>query len=206
MQASTERRGEPRRQPLHVHEREIVEKSSDKKRAAWDDWLRKIDEAVNTSVLERTRGSTSGSLRQSQQDAGRAGSSRSCRSFSRTERVLQGPAAQRGIHCASAWRIVAEAHWDGPRNTIAQFYGRRRYVLVDPTTCDMYLLAKNLRPDRSEVDWSNPDSWEKFPDFPTMPAHEVVQRPGDFLPADLLLALREHRHGLPVQHAERARR
>ena len=79
--------------------------------------------------------------------------------------------------------IVAEAHWDGSRNTIAQFYGRRRYVLVDPDhTCDMYLLAKNHPSGRhSKVDWSNPDSWEEFPDFPTMPAHEVVQRPGDFL-------------------------
>ncbi|KAJ8600692.1 hypothetical protein CTAYLR_008312 [Chrysophaeum taylorii] len=97
---------------------------------------------------------------------------------------LREPRGQRGIHCRFGMRaVIAEAHWDGSRNMIAQFYGRRRYILVDPDdSCDMYLLAKTHPSGRhSEVDWSKPDSWANFPKFPTMPAHEVVQRPGDFL-------------------------
>ena len=102
---------------------------------------------------------------------------------------------------------MAEAHWDGSRNTIAQFCGAAARFRGLSTTRAMYLLAKNhLSGRHSKVDWSNPDPWEKFPDFPTMPAHEVVQRPGDFL--YLLtrhLHYREHRRTASA-HAERARR
>jgi len=79
--------------------------------------------------------------------------------------------------------VIAEAHWDGSRNMIAQFYGRRRYILVDPDdSCAMYLLAKNHPSGRhSAVDWSKPETWDAYPKFPAMLAHEVVQRPGDFL-------------------------
>ena len=58
-----------------------------------------------------------------------------------------------------------------------------RYILVAPEdSCDMYLLGRNHPSGRhSAVDWSKPDSWGDFPDFPTMPAHEVVQEPGDML-------------------------
>lgn len=97
---------------------------------------------------------------------------------------LREPRGQRGIHCRFGMRgVIAEAHWDGSRNMIGQFHGRRRYILVDPDdSCDMYLLAKDHPSGRhSMVDWSKPDSWDDFPRFPNMPAHEVIQRPGDFL-------------------------
>ena len=152
---------------------------------SWDDWLRKIDEAVNTSVLEPNSRFYIRFSASNPSDARSGWLFKELPFFQPKPNVFfKDPRAQRGIHCRFGMEgIVAEAHWDGSRNTIAQFYGRRRYVLVDPDhTCDMYLLAKNHPSGRhSKVDWSNPDSWEKFPDFPTMPAHEVVQRPGDFL-------------------------
>ena len=105
---------------------------------------------------------------------------------SRGESVfLKQPSGQRGIHCRFGMSgMIAEAHWDGSRNMIGQFYGRRRYILVDPAQgcCDMYLLPKDHPSGRhSEVDWSKPATWGKFPRFAGMPSHEVVQEPGDML-------------------------
>ena len=98
--------------------------------------------------------------------------------------IFKDPKGQRGIHCRFGMRgLIAEAHWDGSRNMIAQLGGRRRYILVAPEdSCDMYLLGRNHPSGRhSAVDWSKPESWADYPDFPTMPAHEVVQEPGDML-------------------------
>jgi len=152
---------------------------------SWDDWHLKIREAVNKSVLEPDSRFYFRFSASSPNDARSGWLFKELPFFQPKPNVfLKDPRAQRGIHCRFGMEgIVAEAHWDGSRNMIAQFYGRRRYVLVDPDhTCAMYLLAKNHPSGRhSAVDWSNPDSWDKFPLFPSMPAHEVVQRPGDFL-------------------------
>mmetsp|Transcript_385 Transcript_385/g.546 ORF Transcript_385/g.546 Transcript_385/m.546 type:complete len:216 (+) Transcript_385:832-1479(+) len=103
----------------------------------------------------------------------------------RSSIFIKEPKGQRGIHCRFGMPgVIAEAHWDGSRNMIAQFYGRRRYILVDPEdSCDMYLLHRTHPSGRhSQVDWSKPETWDNdFPKFPKMLAHEVIQRPGDFL-------------------------
>ena len=47
--------------------------------------------------------------------------------------VRQDPKGQRGIHCRFGMReVIAENHYDGSRNTIGLFGGRRRYVLSHP--------------------------------------------------------------------------
>jgi hypothetical protein len=152
---------------------------------SWEDWLRKVDEGKNKSIFEPDSRFYFRFSATTASDAEGGWLFKELPFFQPRPNVFfKDPKQQRGIHCRFGMEgIIAEAHWDGSRNMIAQFYGRRRYVLVDPDdSCDMYLLPKNHPSGRhSEVDWSNPDSWEKFPRFPTMPAHEVVQRPGDFL-------------------------
>ena len=100
---------------------------------------------------------------------------------------LAEPRQARGIHCRFGMSgLVSEAHWDGSNNMIVQLGGRRRYILVDPSpsgACDMYLHPLGHPSARqSRVDWSRPESWlPEFPRFASMPAHEIVQEPGDAL-------------------------
>ncbi|KAK7234419.1 tRNAPhe (7-(3-amino-3-carboxypropyl)wyosine37-C2)-hydroxylase [Aureococcus anophagefferens] len=152
---------------------------------SWDDWLGKVEAAKNKSILEPDSRFYFRFSATSASDAGSGWLFKELTFFQPKPNIFfKEPKQQRGIHCRFGMTgVIAEAHWDGSRNMVGQFYGRRRYVLVDPDdSCDMYLLAKNHPSGRhSEVDWSNPDSWDKFPRFPTMKAHEVVQRPGDFL-------------------------
>jgi len=55
---------------------------------------------------------------------------------------LKNPKQQRGIHCRFGMQgVIAENHYDGSRNIIGVFGGRRRYILAHPNQCDsMYLL------------------------------------------------------------------
>ena len=100
---------------------------------------------------------------------------------------LAEPRQARGIHCRFGMSgLVSEAHWDGSNNMIVQLGGHRRYILVDPSpsgACDMYLHPLGHPSARqSRVDWSRPESWlPEFPRFASMPAHEIVQEPGDAL-------------------------
>ncbi|KAJ1451082.1 hypothetical protein M885DRAFT_530652 [Pelagophyceae sp. CCMP2097] len=154
-------------------------------RLSFDDWLAKVDQAKNVSIdVPDTRFYFRFSA-SSPSDKASGWLFDELPFFQpRPSVLLKDPAGQRGIHCRFGMDgVIAEAHWDGSRNTIAQFYGRRRYILVDPAeSCHMHLLPKDHPSGRhSAVDWSKPESWAAFPDFPTMQAHEVVQQPGDFL-------------------------
>jgi len=111
---------------------------------------------------------------------------------------LKDPSQQRGIHCRFGMQgVIAENHYDGGRNMIGLFGGRRRYILSHPNQCDtMYLYpmdhpsgrhsgdACNFNPackdSINSVDWSNPDL-ETFPKFKNLKANEVILSPGDFL-------------------------
>ena len=93
------------------------------------------------------------------------------------------PQYQQGIHCRFGMRsIIAEAHFDRSRNSIAMMRGLRRWVLAPLSECStMYILPKNHPSGRhSEVDWSQPDL-ESFPEFPKTNVHEVILQPGDIL-------------------------
>ena len=150
-------------------------------RLSWDEWLEKVDKNSNKSIDEPD---SRFYFRFSSEGAG-SWLFRELPFFQpKPTLFVREPKGQRGIHCRFGMAgVIAEAHWDGSRNMIAQFFGRRRYILVDPDdSCDMYLLAKNHPSGRhSAVDWSKPDSWASYPRFPGMLAHEVIQRPGDFL-------------------------
>jgi len=111
---------------------------------------------------------------------------------------LKDPRGQRGIHCRFGMQaVIAENHYDGSRNVIGLFGGRRRYILAHPDQCpSMYLLpmghpsgrhsgdACNFDPacvdSPNSVDYSNPDL-ERWPKFADMQANEVIMSPGDFL-------------------------
>lgn len=111
---------------------------------------------------------------------------------------IKDPKGQRGIHCRFGMReVIAENHYDGSRNVIGLFGGRRRYILSHPKECaNMYLLpmghpsgrhsgdACNYNPDckdsANSVDYSKPDL-EKFPKFRNLLANEVILTAGDFL-------------------------
>jgi hypothetical protein len=111
---------------------------------------------------------------------------------------IKDPRGQRGIHCRFGMSaVIAENHYDGSRNVIGLFGGRRRYVLSHPKNCDaMYLLpmghpsgrhsgdACNFDPactdSPNSVDWSNPDL-ARWPKFKNLLANEVIMAPGDFL-------------------------
>ena len=93
--------------------------------------------------------------------------------------------------------VISENHFDGSRNVIGNFGGRRRYILSHPNQCEsMYLLpmghpserhsgdACNFNPacknSSTSVDWSDPDL-ERWPKFANLQANEVILSPGDFL-------------------------
>lgn len=105
---------------------------------------------------------------------------------------LTQPKLSKGVHCRfGAAGIVAEAHYDGSRNMVAELggpldhpnSGRRRYVLAAPDQCDKaYLLPRGHPSGRhSTVDWSRPVDTERFPLFSHMRAIEVIMEPGDIL-------------------------
>jgi hypothetical protein len=93
------------------------------------------------------------------------------------------PREQRGIHCRFGMRsVIAEAHFDGSRNSVAMVAGLRRWILTHPRHCkNMHMLQRPHPSARhSEVDWSKPDAI-KFPNFPKVLANEVILQPGDVL-------------------------
>lgn len=91
------------------------------------------------------------------------------------------PKAQAGIHCRFGMRsVIAEAHFDGSRNTVVQMGGLRRWILAHPNQCRNMHMLTNEHPSgrHSAVDWSAPDH-EKFPNFKNVQANEVILQPGD---------------------------
>jgi hypothetical protein len=93
------------------------------------------------------------------------------------------PGAQHGIHCRFGMRsVIAEAHWDGSNNFVAQLGGLRRWILSNPTNCEnMYIFKKGHPSGRhSSVDWSSPDL-TKYPLFEGVRANEFIAQPGDVL-------------------------
>ena len=56
---------------------------------------------------------------------------------------IKEPRGQRGIHCRFGMSaVIAENHYDGSRNVIGLFGGRRRYILAHPNQCDsMYMFG-----------------------------------------------------------------
>jgi len=93
------------------------------------------------------------------------------------------PRDQRGIHCRFGMRgVIAEAHYDGSRNAVAELGGLRRWVMAHPNQCkDLYLLPREHPSGRhSEVNWSSPDL-AKYPKFSNVRVNEVILKPGDIL-------------------------
>eukprot|EP00596_Hydrurales_sp_CCMP1899_P003697 CAMPEP_0119045380 /NCGR_PEP_ID=MMETSP1177-20130426/39290_1 /TAXON_ID=2985 /ORGANISM="Ochromonas sp, Strain CCMP1899" /LENGTH=776 /DNA_ID=CAMNT_0007017035 /DNA_START=164 /DNA_END=2491 /DNA_ORIENTATION=+ len=66
------------------------------------------------------------------------------------------PQEQRGIHCRFGMRnIIAEAHFDGSRNSVVMIGGLRRWILSHPDQCEnMHMLPRQHPSGRhSAVDW-----------------------------------------------------
>eukprot|EP01035_Chromulina_nebulosa_P035954 gene35954-48366_t len=96
---------------------------------------------------------------------------------------LVDPREQKGIHCRFGMRsVIAEAHFDGSRNSVVMLGGLRRWILTHPDQCvNMHMLPIGHPSGRhSEVDWSKPDL-KQFPNFAKLMGNEVILRPGDFL-------------------------
>lgn len=97
--------------------------------------------------------------------------------------LLVEPREQKGIHCRFGMRsVIAEAHFDGTRNSVVELAGMRRWILTHPNQCkDMHMLLNSHPSGRhSAVDWSKPDI-NKFPNFAKVKGNEVILVPGDFL-------------------------
>jgi hypothetical protein len=93
------------------------------------------------------------------------------------------PRQQQGIHCRFGMKgVIAEAHFDGSRNMIAQMAGLRRWILTHPNQCKEMHMYQHGHPSarHSMVDWSKPDL-EKFPNFKKVRGNEVILQPGDVL-------------------------
>ena len=93
------------------------------------------------------------------------------------------PEEQKGIHCRFGMEgVIAENHFDGSRNSIAVFMGKRRYVLAHPKNCDKLTLLPMKHPSarHSAIDYTNPDL-ETFPEFKEAMSNEVVLQPGQVL-------------------------
>lgn len=96
---------------------------------------------------------------------------------------LVNPREQHGIHCRFGMRsVIAEAHFDGSRNSVVEIGGLRRWILTHPDQCkNMHMLPPAHPSGRhSAVDWSKPDL-EQFPNFSKVGGNEVILQPGDFL-------------------------
>ena len=105
--------------------------------------------------------------------------------FFRPKRSLMivDPREQRGIHCRFGMRnVIAEAHFDGSRNSVVMLGGLRRWILAHPNQCEnMHMLPKEHPSGRhSAVDWSKPDLIQ-YPNFGKVVGNEVILQPGDFL-------------------------
>ena len=93
------------------------------------------------------------------------------------------PEEQRGINCRFGMSsIIAECHFDGSRNFVANLGGMRRFILAHPNQCeDMYLYPSRHPSGRhSMIDWSRPD-YNQYKKFSTVQANEVITTPGDVL-------------------------
>jgi hypothetical protein len=97
--------------------------------------------------------------------------------------MMVDPREQRGIHCRFGMRsVIAEAHFDGSRNSVVMLGGLRRWILASPSQCKSMHMLPPAHPSgrHSAVDWSKPDI-VKYPNFPSVRANEVILQPGDFL-------------------------
>mmetsp|Transcript_26027 Transcript_26027/g.43360 ORF Transcript_26027/g.43360 Transcript_26027/m.43360 type:complete len:216 (-) Transcript_26027:197-844(-) len=97
--------------------------------------------------------------------------------------LMVDPTQQKGIHCRFGMRsVIAEAHFDGARNSVVELGGMRRWILTHPDQCEnMHMYLKPHPSGRhSAVDWSAPDL-EQFPNFAKIKGNEVILVPGDFL-------------------------
>jgi hypothetical protein len=93
------------------------------------------------------------------------------------------PSSQQGIHCRFGMRsVIAEAHYDGSRNSVVQLGGLRRWILAHPDQCKFMHMLPSQHPSsrHSAVDWSKPDHIQ-FPNFQKIRAKEVILQPGDML-------------------------
>ena len=65
---------------------------------------------------------------------------------------------QKGINCRFGMKgVVAEAHYDGGRNMVAMIQGRKRYMLLPPSSCSVLSLLPLGHPSarHSTIDWSD---------------------------------------------------
>lgn len=91
---------------------------------------------------------------------------------------------QKGINCRFGMRgVVAEAHYDGGRNMVAMIQGRKRYILLPPSTCSVLSLLPLGHPSarHSTIDWSDMDEIRKNPAFMDASATEVILMRGEIL-------------------------
>lgn len=94
------------------------------------------------------------------------------------------PKRQKGIHCRFGMKgVIAENHYDGSRNFVALFGGERRYMLSHPDQCLNEALYPQGHPSarHSAIDWSDPSTWDKYPQFADAEINEVVLQAGDIL-------------------------
>jgi hypothetical protein len=97
---------------------------------------------------------------------------------------VKDPEGQQGLHCRFGMRsVISEAHFDGSRNTIAMVSGLRRWIIAHPEQCKNLNLLPRDHPSarHSSVDWSNPDVYNKFPEFKQLKGLEIILQPGDVL-------------------------
>ena len=96
---------------------------------------------------------------------------------------LKDPSQQHGIHCRFGMNgVIAEAHFDAPRNMVAEVAGTRRWFMAHPRECKhSYLLPLDHPSGRhTAVDWSKPDL-KKYPLFRDLQVTEVLLTPGEVL-------------------------
>lgn len=145
----------------------------------FDDWLELAVKGQNKSLDERNH-----QYFRVSSDLGNPWLSKELPFFKQKKTLFMvDPTQQRGIHCRFGMRsVIAEAHFDGSRNSVVMLGGLRRWILAHPKECvNMHMLPVGHPSGRhSAVDWSKPD-YEKYPNFGKVVANEVILQPGDFL-------------------------
>jgi len=145
----------------------------------FEDWLELAVKGQNKSLVEREH-----QYFRVSSDMGNPWLFKELPFFQPKESVfIVNPKEQRGIHCRFGMRsVIAEAHWDGSRNSIVVLGGMRRWILTHPGQCKNMHMYPNNHPSgrHSAVNWSAPDI-KQFPNFAKVIGNEVILRPGDYL-------------------------
>ena len=97
---------------------------------------------------------------------------------------VKDPKWQKSVHCKFGMQgVIAESHFHSENQMYTMLKGERRYIISPPNQCQKMALYPEDHPSRrfSKINWSDPTSWDKYPQFKEAEGNEVVLQAGESL-------------------------